>query len=73
MNFLRSHDELDLGRLTDTQRERVFQAFATLDLLSDRLGARPARPLPHPRGARLGDGFIFADLLPSTTDSARAG
>jgi maltose alpha-D-glucosyltransferase/alpha-amylase len=28
VNFLRSHDELDLGRLTDTQRERVFQAFA---------------------------------------------
>jgi maltose alpha-D-glucosyltransferase/alpha-amylase len=28
VNFLRSHDELDLGRLTDTQRDRVFQAFA---------------------------------------------
>jgi maltose alpha-D-glucosyltransferase / alpha-amylase len=28
VNFLRSHDELDLGRLTDTQRQRVFQAFA---------------------------------------------
>ena len=28
VNFLRSHDELDLGRLTDTQRERVFRAFA---------------------------------------------
>ena len=28
VNFLRSHDELDLGRLTDAQRERVFQAFA---------------------------------------------
>lgn len=28
MNFLRSHDELDLGRLTDSQRERVFRAFA---------------------------------------------
>jgi len=26
--FLRTHDELDLGRLTDTQRERVFDAFA---------------------------------------------
>ena len=26
--FLRAHDELDLGRLTDTQRERVFAAFA---------------------------------------------
>jgi maltose alpha-D-glucosyltransferase/alpha-amylase len=26
-NFLRNHDELDLGRLTPRQRERVFQAF----------------------------------------------
>ncbi|MDP9043359.1 MAG: alpha-amylase family protein [Pseudomonadota bacterium] len=26
--FLRNHDELDLGRLTSRQRERVFQAFA---------------------------------------------
>jgi maltose alpha-D-glucosyltransferase/alpha-amylase len=27
VNFLRSHDELDLGRLTDPQRQRVFAAF----------------------------------------------
>jgi maltose alpha-D-glucosyltransferase/alpha-amylase len=27
VHFLRSHDEIDLGRLTDEQRERVFQAF----------------------------------------------
>jgi maltose alpha-D-glucosyltransferase/alpha-amylase len=27
VQFLRSHDELDLGRLTEEQRERVFQAF----------------------------------------------
>jgi maltose alpha-D-glucosyltransferase/alpha-amylase len=27
-NFLRNHDELDLGRLTDEQRERVFARFA---------------------------------------------
>lgn len=26
--FLRNHDELDLGRLTDEQREKVFQRFA---------------------------------------------
>ena len=25
--FLRNHDELDLGRLTESQRERVFEAF----------------------------------------------
>jgi maltose alpha-D-glucosyltransferase/alpha-amylase len=29
--FLRNHDELDLGRLSDAQRERVFQAFAPKD------------------------------------------
>jgi maltose alpha-D-glucosyltransferase/alpha-amylase len=28
VNFLRSHDELDLGRLSQQQRERVFAAFA---------------------------------------------
>jgi maltose alpha-D-glucosyltransferase / alpha-amylase len=28
VHFLRSHDELDLGRLSDDQRERVFEAFA---------------------------------------------
>ena len=26
-NFLRNHDELDLGRLSETQREQVFKAF----------------------------------------------
>jgi maltose alpha-D-glucosyltransferase/alpha-amylase len=26
-NFLRNHDELDLGRLSDTQRNKVFAAF----------------------------------------------
>ena len=28
VHFLRSHDELDLGRLTVEQREKVFEAFA---------------------------------------------
>ena len=28
VNFLRNHDELDLGRLTQAQRETVFEAFA---------------------------------------------
>jgi maltose alpha-D-glucosyltransferase/alpha-amylase len=28
VQFLRSHDELDLGRLTNEQREKVFAAFA---------------------------------------------
>jgi maltose alpha-D-glucosyltransferase/alpha-amylase len=28
-NFLRNHDELDLGRLSDEQRRRVFEAFGS--------------------------------------------
>jgi maltose alpha-D-glucosyltransferase/alpha-amylase len=28
VQFLRTHDELDLGRLTDEQRQRVYDAFA---------------------------------------------
>ena len=28
VQFLRSHDELDLGRLTEEQRDKVFEAFA---------------------------------------------
>ena len=28
VQFLRSHDELDLGRLSETQRQQVFDAFA---------------------------------------------
>ena len=28
VNFLRNHDELDLGRLTDEQRQFVFEQFA---------------------------------------------
>lgn len=28
VHFLRNHDELDLGRLTDAERETVFEAFA---------------------------------------------
>jgi maltose alpha-D-glucosyltransferase / alpha-amylase len=31
VNLLRSHDELDLGRLTEAQRERVFAAFGPED------------------------------------------
>ncbi len=41
VNFLRSHDELDLGRLSNAQRQRVFDAF----------GARPDMQL-YGRGIR---------------------
>jgi maltose alpha-D-glucosyltransferase / alpha-amylase len=40
-NFLRNHDELDLGRLTETQRQTVFAAF----------GPRPEDQL-YKRGVR---------------------
>lgn len=30
-NFLRSHDELDLGRLTESEREEVYRAFGADD------------------------------------------
>ena len=33
VQFLRSHDELDLGRLADAQREAVFKAFAPDDTM----------------------------------------
>jgi maltose alpha-D-glucosyltransferase/alpha-amylase len=41
VNFLRSHDELDLGRLSESQRSRVFEA----------LGPEPRMQLYH-RGIR---------------------
>jgi maltose alpha-D-glucosyltransferase/alpha-amylase len=47
VNFLRSHDELDLGRLTQTQRERVFEAFGPnkTDQLYDRGIRRRLAPM----------------------------
>jgi maltose alpha-D-glucosyltransferase / alpha-amylase len=48
--FLRNHDELDLGRLTDEQREAVFAAF----------GPKPEMQLYH-RGIRRRLASMFGD------------
>jgi maltose alpha-D-glucosyltransferase/alpha-amylase len=46
VQFLRSHDELDLGRLTDDQREKVFEAFGPQKSMQlyDRGIRRPSAP-----------------------------
>ncbi|WP_128548142.1 alpha-amylase family protein [Larkinella soli] len=57
-HFLRNHDELDLGRLTDEQRQKVFDRFGpeeTMQLyhrgirrrLSPMLGSRPLTELAY--------------------------
>src|SRR4029079_6004313 len=48
--FLRSHDELDLGRLTAEQRQKVFDAFGpkkTMQLYDRGIRRRLATLLPH--------------------------
>jgi len=68
VNFLRSHDELDLGRLTDTQRERVFQAFAPakeMQLYNRGIRRRLAPMLDNDR-RKLELGFSLLFTLPGT-------
>jgi maltose alpha-D-glucosyltransferase / alpha-amylase len=68
VNFLRSHDELDLGRLTDTQRERVFQAFAPakeMQLYNRGIRRRLAPMLDNDR-RRLELAFSLLFTLPGT-------
>jgi len=68
VNFLRSHDELDLGRLSDEQRARVFAAFAPEE--SMRLYGRGIRrrlaPMlgDDPRKLKLAFSLLFS--LPGT-------
>ncbi|HTI85161.1 MAG TPA: alpha-amylase family glycosyl hydrolase, partial [Alphaproteobacteria bacterium] len=66
--FLRNHDELDLGRLTDTQRQRVFAAFGpTPDMqLYDRGIRRRLAPMldDDPRRLQLAYSLLFT--LPGT-------
>jgi maltose alpha-D-glucosyltransferase / alpha-amylase len=68
VNFLRSHDELDLGRLTDTQRDRVFQAFApTKDMqLYDRGIRRRLAPMLDNDRRKLELAFSLMFTLPGT-------
>jgi maltose alpha-D-glucosyltransferase / alpha-amylase len=65
--FLRNHDELDLGRLTDKQRERVFARFGPaehMQLYGRGIRRRPASMLADPRLLRLANSLLFS--LPGT-------
>ena len=68
VNFLRSHDELDLGRLTPEQRQRVFDAFAprkTMQLYNRGIRRRLAPMLNNDRARlELACSLLFA--LPGT-------
>ncbi len=68
VNFLRSHDELDLGRLTEAQREKVFQAFGpekTMQLYDRGIRRRLAPMLDNNR-ERLELAFSLLFTLPGT-------
>jgi maltose alpha-D-glucosyltransferase/alpha-amylase len=66
--FLRAHDELDLGRLTDSQRQKVFDAFAPEEhmLLYDRGIRRRLAPMLNNdrRRIELANSVLFT--LPGT-------
>ena len=65
--FLRNHDELDLGRLTDTQRARVFERFAPekrMQLYGRGIRRRLAPMLGDRRHLELAYSLLFA--LPGT-------
>lgn len=68
VQFLRSHDELDLGRLTQEQREKVFAAFApkkTMQLYNRGIRRRLAPMLGNNR-QRLELAFSLLFSLPGT-------
>jgi maltose alpha-D-glucosyltransferase/alpha-amylase len=68
VNFLRSHDELDLGRLTDAQRQKVFDAFAPskdMQLYNRGVRRRLAPMLDNDR-AKLELAFSLLFTLPGT-------
>jgi maltose alpha-D-glucosyltransferase/alpha-amylase len=66
--FLRNHDELDLGRLTKAQRQRVFQAFGpTKDMqLYDRGIRRRLAPMLNGDQRRLELAYSLMFTLPGT-------
>ena len=68
VNFLRSHDELDLGRLTPAQRERVFAAFGPAKemQLYDRGIRRRLAPMLDNDRRRLELAFSLLFTLPGT-------
>jgi maltose alpha-D-glucosyltransferase/alpha-amylase len=68
VQFLRSHDELDLGRLTKEQREKVFETFApkkTMQLYDRGIRRRLAPMLGNNR-QRLELAFSLLFSLPGT-------
>ena len=68
VNFLRSHDELDLGRLTERQREKVFAAFGpdrSMQLYGRGIRRRLAAMLDNDR-RRLELAFSLLLTLPGT-------
>jgi maltose alpha-D-glucosyltransferase / alpha-amylase len=66
--FLRNHDELDLGRLTDAQRQRVFEAFGPNkeDQLYDRGIRRRLAPMLGGDRRRLELAYSLMFTLPGT-------
>ena len=68
VQFLRSHDELDLGRLTEEQRQKVFDAFGpqkTMQLYNRGIRRRLAPMLGNDR-RRLELAFSLLFSLPGT-------
>jgi maltose alpha-D-glucosyltransferase / alpha-amylase len=68
VNFLRSHDELDLGRLTEPQRQKVFAAFGpdkSMQLYDRGIRRRIAPMLDNDR-ARMELAFSLLFTLPGT-------
>ena len=68
VQFLRSHDELDLGRLSEEQRQRVFEAFAPEKhmQLYDRGIRRRLAPMLGNDRRRLEMAFSLLFSLPGT-------
>jgi maltose alpha-D-glucosyltransferase/alpha-amylase len=68
INFLRSHDELDLGRLSERQRARVFEAFGpSKDMqLYDRGIRRRLAPMLGNDRRKLELAFSLLFTLPGT-------
>jgi maltose alpha-D-glucosyltransferase/alpha-amylase len=68
VQFLRSHDELDLGRLTEEQRQKVFEAFAPEKRMQlyDRGIRRRLAPMLHNDRRKLELAFSLLFALPGT-------
>jgi maltose alpha-D-glucosyltransferase / alpha-amylase len=68
VQFLRSHDELDLGRLTQEQREKVFAAFGSEKRMQlyDRGIRRRLAPMLHNDRKQLELAFSLLFSLPGT-------